>query len=276
MERSSWPIVVGGCHRSGTSLLRRMLDAHPNIHCGPEVTFFRDLYGAYRDDPLRHLRFTTTARTLLPEDELLELLGTAFLEAHERAARRAGKARWADKSPDNVLYTGGWQRLLGDEWLLIHVVRNPLDTIASMVEVPFPLTLPADLDGRVDFYRRYTEAGLGFGEAHPDRYLPVVYEALVAAPEPVLGPVMAWLGESLDPRQLAFNAVPHDEGLEDPKIAATTTVHAESVGRWRTLLTEQEAAAVWNRTRDLWRCLDPDALYEPGKPPFEAGAMRAG
>jgi hypothetical protein len=273
MDRSSWPIIVGGCHRSGTSLLRRMLDSHPRIHCGPEVTFFRDLYGAYRDDPLCHLRFTTTARTLLPEEELLELLGGVFLEAHERAARRAGKARWADKSPDNVLYTAGWEHLLGEQWLLVHVVRNPLDTIASMTETRFPLTLPADLEGRIDFYRRYTEAGLDFGVLHPDRYLLVVYEALVAAPEPVLASVMSWLGERLDACQLSFNAVPHGEGLEDPKIAATTVVHGESVGRWRAMLTAEDAAAVWARTRDLWRRLDPDARHEPGNPPFEAGAL---
>jgi hypothetical protein len=267
--------VVGGCHRSGTSLLRRMLNAHPRIHCGPEVTFFRDLYGAYRDDPLRHLRFTTTARTLVPENELLELLGRALLEAHERAARRAGKARWADKSPDNVLYTAGWQHLLGDKWLMVHVVRNPLDTIASMAETAFPLTLPPELEGRVDFYRRYTEAGLDFGGKYPDRYRLVVYEALVAEPVPVLGEVMAWLGEHLDSRQFSFNDVRHDEGLEDPKIATTSAVHAESVGRWRAVLTAEEADVVWERTCDLWRRLDPGGVYEPQEPSFEGhGAGR--
>ncbi len=35
-ERSKWPIVVGGCLRSGTSLVRRLLDSHTRIHCGPE------------------------------------------------------------------------------------------------------------------------------------------------------------------------------------------------------------------------------------------------
>ena len=99
---------------------------------------------------------------------------------------RAGKPRWADKNPENVLYLEQWQRLLGDSWLMIHVVRNPLDTLASIKEVEFPLTIPAGLEARIAFYLRYLEAGLRFGAAHPDRYCRVVYEQVVDKPRPVL------------------------------------------------------------------------------------------
>jgi len=66
-ERSGWPVVIEGCHRSGTSLVRRIRDSHSRIHCGPEVPFFRDFYGDYSDDSYAHLRFST-ARSLLSED----------------------------------------------------------------------------------------------------------------------------------------------------------------------------------------------------------------
>jgi len=264
MSVSEWPIVVGGCHRSGTSVVRRMLDAHPAIHCGPEVTFFRDFYAAYADDPLGHLRFTQTARSLLPEEELLEVLGPAFVTLHERAAERAGKRRWADKSPDNVLYTDAWDSLLGDRWLLLHVVRHPLDTLASMSEIGFPLTIPGDLEGRIAFYRRYTEAGLAFEERNPSRYRRVAYERLVSSPSSELPALMSWLGEALDPRQLDFNDLPHERGLEDPKIDQTAGTHAESVGRWRTDLAPEEAEAAWEATRDLWERIDPANGSAPG------------
>ena len=52
-----------------------MPDAHPRIHCGPEVPFFGDFYGNYLGDALHHLRFTRAARSLFSEDELLEILG---------------------------------------------------------------------------------------------------------------------------------------------------------------------------------------------------------
>jgi hypothetical protein len=255
--RSDWPIVVGGCHRSGTSLLRRILDTHSRIHCGPEVKFFRDFYGDYFDDPLRPYRFPITARSLLPEDDLLEVLGRAFVTVHEEAARRAGKPRWADKAPENVVYLEQWQRLLGNEWLLLHAVRNPLDTLASMDEVGFPLTFPADLEGRVAFYRRYTQAGLDFGARFPDRYIGVVYEQLVASPEAVVHTLMTSLGEEPEGDQLAFNAVGHETGLEDPKIAGTDGIHRQSVDRWRGHLTSDQVDAVWAATSDLWEQVDP-------------------
>jgi hypothetical protein len=256
MGRAEWPVVVGGCHRSGTSLVRRLLDAHPAIHCGPEVPFFRDFYGDYIDDPLRHLRFATSARALLAEEELMELLGAAFVALHERAAAQAGKRRWADKAPENVLYTEGWERVLRGRWLLIHVVRNPLDTLASMKEARFPLTLPADHDGKIALYRRYTEAGLEFGERHPDRCRRVVYEELCEQPGDTLEGLMNWLGESFDPCQLAFNKQPRGEGLEDPKIGATAGVHRASVGKWSSILSAAEAATVWERLRGTWARVD--------------------
>ena len=150
----SRPIIIGGCHRSGTSLLRRILNAHSQIYCGPEVKFFRDFYGDYASDPLRHLRFASTARSMLVEQDLLEVLGHAFISLHERAAANAGKRRWADKNPENVLYLSEWDYLLGSHWVLIHMVRNPLDTMASLKENEFRLSVPADLGGRVELYRQ--------------------------------------------------------------------------------------------------------------------------
>jgi hypothetical protein len=69
-----------------------MLNAHSRIHCGPEITFSRDFYGHYRSDPIAHLCFASSARSVLPEPELLAILGRAFVGVHERAAALQGKA----------------------------------------------------------------------------------------------------------------------------------------------------------------------------------------
>ena len=37
MVDSNSPIFIGGAGRSGTTLLRVMLDSHPRIYCGPEL-----------------------------------------------------------------------------------------------------------------------------------------------------------------------------------------------------------------------------------------------
>jgi hypothetical protein len=264
MSRDAWPIIVGGCPRSGTSLLRRVLDSHSRIHCGPEVKFFRDFYGDYFEDPLSHLRFASSARSVLPDPELLDVLGGAFVAVHERAARRAGKPRWADKSPENVLYLAEWRRLLNRRWVFVHVVRNPLDTLASMKERGFPLSVPGSLQDRIVFYRRYLQAGLAFAEVNPGSYFRLQYERLVEAPQTELFRLMGWLNESFEPSQLAFNSKPHTTGLEDPKVAFTSTIHSRSSGRWRQELTLAEAQTIWGQTKDLWKVVDPEDLRLAG------------
>jgi hypothetical protein len=194
-------------------------------------------------------------------------LGGAFVDLHERAAARAGKPWWADKNPENVLYLNQWQRLLGDNWLLIHVVRNPLDTFASIKEVKFPLTVPSSIEARIVFYLRYVEAGLAFGDIHPDRYCRIVYERIVDSPRPVLDELMRFLGERFEEGQLRFNEFPQQAGLEDPKIAETRRIHEEAVGRWRSILTHEEAKTIWRETRRVWSLVDPTARFDVDEDP---------
>jgi hypothetical protein len=248
------PIIVGGCYRSGTSLVRRILDSHPRIHCGPEVKLFRDFYADYLgvEDPIAHLRFMTTARSLLPAPEVLEVLGGALVEMHERAARRAGKPRWADKVPENVVFLDDWQRILGDDWLFLHVVRNPLDTLASIEESEFPRSIPSDLDQRIELYVSYAEAGLRFAAEHPDRYLRIRYEDLVESPEPRVRELMAGLGEGFHVGQLAINASPHQCGLEDPKAVRASEIYRDGIGRWREILSDEAVETIRARADGIW------------------------
>ena len=203
-----------------------------------------------------------SARSLLPEAELLEVLGRAFVNLHERAAARQGKLRWADKNPENVLYPNQWQQLLSDQWLMIHVVRNPLDTLASIKEIKFSLAIPTQLPERIEFYRRYLEAGLEYGKQNPDRYHCVLYEQLVQSPQDSLQSMMEWLGETFEPGQLQFNALPQEGGLEDPKIANTSEIHAQSNGRWQAILSPEEAQVIWRETHDLWALFDSEGHYD--------------
>jgi len=257
--RENWPIVVGGCYRSGTSLVRRLLNAHSRIHCPAELKFFVDFFGDYTiEDQLAHLRFAATARQVLPAGDALGVLGGALIELHRRAAARADKPRWADKAPENAVYLSQWQQLLGDEWHFVLVVRNPLDTVASLTESPFRLSVPEGLAGRIATYTRFVERGLEWMLDHPERSHLVVYERLVSAPDERLQALMSAVGERPEPAQLEFGALEHGRGLEDRKIRSTRTVHADSLHRWPDVLDAATAGRVWAATAGLWRRIDPD------------------
>jgi hypothetical protein len=258
-----WPIIVGGCHRSGTSLVRRILNAHSRIHCGPEIKFFKDFYSDYVNDPIKHGRFIQSARSILPEEQLISILGKAFIELHEAAATQAVKPRWADKNPENVLYLHQWDQLLGDEWYFVQVVRNPLDTLGSMVEANFKFAIPADLPGKIDFYNQYTQAGLNFYQTHPERSYRIMYERLVASPWEQIELLMQSLGEKAEQSQMDFNSATHQVGLEDPKVKTTQKVHSDSIGRYKNDFSSQEIQEIQEKTSTVWRKLDPEGFYIP-------------
>lgn len=253
MNRTMLPIVIGGCHRSGTTLVRYILDSHSRIYCGPEMNFFRDFFEDWISDPLQHARFFHGARALLPEDELFQIMGRAFIEIHERAAKKHGKPRWADKAPSHALWVSKWQMLLGNDWLYVHVLRNPLDTLSSMKDHPMPRCIPSGLDGHIEHYRRYVETGLNWVRRYPDRACLLLYENLVLQPEPTCSAWMKWLGEVFEPSQLSFTNVAHDHGLGDPEIHATRGIHSSSVGAWRSKLSPDEATRIWSQLGPLWK-----------------------
>lgn len=244
MNRSSLPIIVGGFYRSGTSLLRRLLDAHSRIHCPPEVKFFPDFFGLYRDDPLGHLRFFATVRSLaLPERDLLEIFGAAYCAARERAASAAGKSRWADKVPENVLYLDRWQEVLPQGFVFINMVRDPLDALGSLGEADFRKTVPASFPERIEMYRRFRIAGDAHVTRFPESSYVLSYEALVSAPAAALSALFGFLGETFEQDVMVrYRDEGRGSGIEDPKVSGTASIHTGSVGRSRKLLSIDESA----------------------------------
>jgi len=245
-KETPFPIIIGGCHRSGTTLLRRILDSHSKINCPPEVKFFRDFYGDYFSDELSHLRFFDTVRqTGLNNDELLGIFGEAFVKCHALAAAKSGKPRWADKNPENVLYLANWWKLLDGKFFFILVIRNPLDTLASMKEAKFPKTLPPGFEELVAVYLKYIEAGLKFAKQQPEISYIIQYEKLVADPSSVVGNLMEFIGEKYEANMItAFNSTKRKSGIEDQKISGTKSIHSGSIERWKNDLSDEEIAYV--------------------------------
>lgn len=239
---SQWPIIVGGSHRSGTTLVRRLLDSHPRIFCPPEIKFYKDLLGQFPDDPLAHGRLGSSIKALdLPTETWLDEFGRALCRCYELAVRQAGKRRWADKSPENAINAGHWDRLLEGRLAFVLVVRHPLDIIASMEEIGMDKVIPRDAAGRAAHVRDYIAMGLSFVDAHPQRSIVIRYEQLVADPRAELIRLMTFLGEDYDETMLeALPSVQRGEGLEDPKADSHRGISGDSVGRWKRELSSRD------------------------------------
>jgi hypothetical protein len=236
------PIIIGGFWRSGTSLVRRLLDSHSRIHCGPEVKFFKDFYNGFLHDELRHSRMFSTLPSLgLTEEEILSIFGHAFVESHELAAKKADKVRWADKNPENVLYLKQWAQLLPGGFVFLQIVRNPLDALASLKEIGFPKTVPPAFVDKAHLLKTFRDVGASYVAEHPESSLTLRYEDIVRAPRATLENLFSWLGETFEPEVLERFSLPaRGEGIEDPKVKMTQNIHDNSIGRWYKDLTEEE------------------------------------
>ena len=144
-ERVPAPFVVG-VNRSGTTLLRMMLDAHPDLTVPPETHFVPDLISAAESGsatPEALLETITSQREWgdfgLTEAELLERFGAldpldagaALRSFYEAYAERAGKPRWGEKTPIYVKSMRKIERAL-PEARFVHVIRDGRDVALSI------------------------------------------------------------------------------------------------------------------------------------------------
>ncbi len=216
----SAPIFVVGTGRSGTTLLRRVLCAHPRIHIAHELSFYvwRDLAGRRRDAAsfVRYFFRTFSFRwqRLDPAEVLRRLpsapdrpeaLPAVFETVMRCLAEREGKARFGDKTPGHASHLA---QIYADfpEARVVHVVRDPRGTLPSLARMPW--ASGADLANAFLY-----EGDFRATEAYRERLLRVRLEDLVAEPEPTLRRVLDFVGEPFDPRVLEHSAhPPHHDG----------------------------------------------------------------
>jgi hypothetical protein len=195
------PIFVVGCHRSGTTLFRLILDSHPAISCGPETRFLADLEKITDD-----ANWPRMGLYGFPKSYWHERVAALFDDFQSRYAARRGKTRWADKTP---LYAGHLDYLnaLFPEALFINVVRDGRDVARSHRDTwGYMSGLRA-----IEKWPRYIRMGEEFApKVGPDRYLEVRYEQLVADTEKQMRQVLEFVGEPWDDAVLHHTDHSHD------------------------------------------------------------------
>ncbi len=144
-DRVPAPFVVG-VNRSGTTLLRMMLDAHPELTIPPETHFVPELIEAAEErspTPEALLATITKQREWgdfgLTEEELLERFraidplnaGDVLRAFYSAYAERAGKPRWGEKTPIYVKSMRKIERAL-PEARFVHVIRDGRDVALSI------------------------------------------------------------------------------------------------------------------------------------------------
>jgi Sulfotransferase family len=193
------PIFVVGSPRSGTTLLRLILDSHPSIACGPETNVLADLDESLNRHWNRLQRFGPDKAYW--HAAYRDLFGRFMADY----AASKGKARWADKTPSYAEHLQ-FITALFPEAQVIHIIRDVRYVTASALSRwgwRLAWTMP-------ETWRRSVKMAREFGSrADPDQYREVRFEELVGATEATLRGVFDWLGESWDPRVLDYDRQEH-------------------------------------------------------------------
>lgn len=235
------PIFVLSHARTGSTLMRYVLDSHPDVCSPPEIALGRLCHA---------LTYTLalTAGTQVPGDE------DARRVVVRRAVRRhvddimgdylaaKQKKRWCDKSTNNVEHLDVISRIFPDaQFVCLH--RNCMDVVHSLLELfryGYPgrygyhvARSPENIVGAmVDTWLEATENLLRFEGAHRARCLRITYESLVADPAAALQRMFGFLDLPFAPELLErVFSVKHDAGPGDIKIQFTSSILPGRIGK---------------------------------------------
>ena len=193
------PIFIGGFQRSGTTLLRYVLDSHPNIACGPEtVTLVPDVR-IHVEKMLANDRFSNSLKNFdLSQEDILRIFAREPIEKFFRKYLAGQcKPRLATKTPTNCLHFDFLGELFPDA-KFIHVIRDGRNCVCSLDKVSWfgdTLSNLAAFDLAAERWARWTVEGMRHGSALDDRYLEVRYEALIKEPKSEISRILKFLNE---------------------------------------------------------------------------------
>jgi hypothetical protein len=242
------PIFIVGTMRSGSTLFRLILDAHPRIAISEETGFMAALAATKQIPHWRHGQ-GWFERVGWSDGEFDDRLRDFYAGLFERHARAEGKQRWGEKTPFHSWHMAQMATVFPDA-VFTAIVRHPGAVVNSLMR-KFHYTLPdaaAYWDGtNKEILRR----GLELGE---DRFSLLRYEDLVQHPEETLRELVDWLGEPWSDDLLRHNDVQASRGaprLSNGNIRTRDPITPELADRWAEALDEQERGMLADRTGEL-------------------------
>lgn len=177
-----------------------MLDAHPNISCGPETHFLADM---------RHIvgeHWSLLSRYGFSKSYWHGKIRSFFDSFQNDYMEERGKGRWVEKTPWYARHLDFIDDVFED-CLILHIIRNGYDVVLSWKQREgYKQALKSAWTGWEDSITQ----SRAFGRQYPDRYHELRYEDLVTEPESTIRGVLSFMDEPWDDTVLHYDQADHD------------------------------------------------------------------
>ena len=238
MQKS--PIFIIGCPRSGTTLLRVMLDSHPNIYCGPETHLIPKLKIFY-DSLDENWDFLQSFG--LTKEDFNKKISEIFSYFPEHNMKLKNKIRWAEKTPEHLFFAEFIDQLF-PQCKFINMIRDGRDVVTSFKKRWGSKTIPYATKKWNKSMEKSYELRNTFDS---NRYIEIKYENLVNNPEEITKKIMTFLNETWSQVLLEHQKQDHDyhfnlktgENIDQDKEKNPTRhspskpIFKSSIGRWK-------------------------------------------
>ena len=255
MERPAPPIFIIGVPRSGTTLLRVMLDSHPWVAGLPETPWLTGGYGpklSFRAllDHLTNHSNGLVANVSQMQAEDVRLAGRQFLETMlSPYLERIGKRMVVFKTPDDVKHLSFLTELYPDSKFL-HIYRDGRDSALSALKKRSWFSGGRQLNF-LDLLGRWHDWEHEIRrELRRVDHLTVRYETLAEAPEAEVRRICTFLGLPFERCMIDYGEVSHDypdweAGSDD--VRRRKAIDTSSIGRWKGLKPSGEMLVAYER-----------------------------
>ena len=266
MPAAAPPVIVLGVRRSGTTLLRVMLDRNAELAVPDESYFVPQLARRHRGtidpavfvDDLR--RLPTLVEWGLSPERVAERLrpgmtsGEAIACVFETYAGERGKPRWGDKTPLYMQHLSLLESLFPTA-RFVHLIRDGRDAALSFLSVPRGIMTegwghPQDARGFARQWATEIRSARDLGDRiGSGRYLELRYEALVADPASELRRVCDFAGLVYDDAMLGY--VGHTDAARKEHQQRLNEPPRVGVRDWSTEMSANDRAAFEATAGDL-------------------------
>jgi hypothetical protein len=202
MELSDCPVFIVGSPRSGTSLMCRMIDGHPNIFVPQWETGLFVRFDEILNGQLEWVLKKAKDAFPFERTDIVGWMRESTESLFTRFAEKCGKWRWAEKTPSHIFHIELMHEMF-PKARFIHMIRDGRDVIRSLQQMPWATR---KVRWNIKQWVDSVQIGRKAGQKLPTGcYTEVYYEKLIEDPKRTLERLCDFLAEPYSPRMLEFH-----------------------------------------------------------------------